>query len=76
MSKYRTLPEREKQKFWRSHIADWQSSKLSQKEYCKQHNLKLSTFGRWLNWLKKQNITETGLVPVSFTLPKAVDLSG
>ena len=70
MQDYRKLPESEKKTFWEHHVTSWQKSTMSQKEYCHTNNLKLSTFGYWINRLKKENIKDTGLVPVSFITPK------
>ena len=33
--------------FWRQHNLAWERSSLSQREYCRRHGLKLSTFGYW-----------------------------
>jgi hypothetical protein len=37
----------EKREIWRRHIESWQSSGVSQKEYCRQHELKYSRFVYW-----------------------------
>lgn len=76
MQEYRKLPEGEKQIFWQNHVTAWHKSTLSQKDYCKTNNLKLSTFGYWLNRLKKQKSSETGLVPISFTPLNIADSTG
>lgn len=70
MQDYRKLPESEKKTFWENHITSWHNSTMSQKEYCHTHNLKLSTFGYWINRLKKEKSKETGLVPISFITQK------
>lgn len=36
-----------KVRFWRSHIEGWERGGLSQREYCNQHRLSLSTFTLW-----------------------------
>lgn len=70
MQDYRNLPSEEKQAFWHNHISAWQKSASTRKEYCKTHNLKLSTFGYWQGRLKGQKNIEKELVPLSFPPPK------
>ncbi len=36
-----------KERFWRGHVEGWQRGGLSQREYCDQHGLALSTFTLW-----------------------------
>lgn len=36
-----------KVEFWHGHIKDWQSSGLSQRDYCRVHQVPLSTFTLW-----------------------------
>ena len=50
-----------KSAFWQQHITDWQSSGISQPDYCAKHNLKLSTFTYWRG---KQSKSRSKLVPV------------
>lgn len=40
---------------WQRHITSWQQSGLSQKAYCQQHLLGLSTFYSKYRELKKRN---------------------
>jgi hypothetical protein len=40
-------PEEKKEEYWSKHITQWQSSGLTQKSFCQQKNLKLSTFVYW-----------------------------
>jgi hypothetical protein len=39
--------------YWSIHISAWQKSGISQKEYCRQNNIPLTSFG---NWKRKINI--------------------
>jgi hypothetical protein len=54
---------------WFSLIENWQSSNLSQKEFCKQHNVALSAFHYWLGKVRKDSAVvegqgnSTGFVP-------------
>ncbi len=76
MEDYQNISREEKKAFWRNHITAWHESTISQKEYCKVHNIKISTFGYWINRLKKQKVSETGLVPVTFTPLNVAEKSG
>ncbi|MFT5727523.1 MAG: hypothetical protein ACI8PB_001659 [Desulforhopalus sp.] len=40
-----------KQKYWQNHLTSWSKSGLSQKHYCEQQLLALSTFCHWKNKL-------------------------
>ncbi len=42
-----------KQTLWTKHIADWQSSGLSQGTFCEQHGFTYTTFVYWRGRLKK-----------------------
>lgn len=46
-----------KHKFWEKHIQACANSGLSQREYCRQHSLALSSFGYWRRKIKN-NITD------------------
>ncbi|WDP87149.1 MAG: IS66 family insertion sequence element accessory protein TnpB [Desulfobacter sp.] len=37
----------ERTKFWRTHIEQWTETGLSQREYCKQNNLRSNRFTYW-----------------------------
>lgn len=53
-----------KQRLWQQHVAQWQTSQLSQREYCQQHNLALATFGYWRKRLSIAKTPENKLIPV------------
>lgn len=36
-----------KEQFWRNHFAAWETSGLTQVDYCKQNDLKLANFTYW-----------------------------
>jgi len=63
-----------KRKIWSERIASWKQSGLSQRAYCKQHQLVLGTFCYWRGRLKKQKAcSPTGkprFLPVTLTQPK------
>ena len=39
--------------FWRGHSEAWKLSRLTQREYCAQHNISLKNFGNWRAQLKR-----------------------
>lgn len=45
----RSEKNREKKKYWRSHIGAWKKSGLSQIDYCKRNNLSRHRFTYWKN---------------------------
>ena len=51
---------------WRQHIESWQSSGLSQAEYCSQQGINVRTFAARLCDYRKRPVTESAalLVPV------------
>lgn len=50
---------------WRQHIESWQSSGLSQAEYCGQRGINVRTFAARLSDYRKQSATDAlALVPV------------
>ena len=57
----------EKRRQWSSHVEQWQSSGVSQKEYCRRKGLKLSSFYYWKKRLK-QNASPMALVQVPVKL--------
>ena len=59
------LNPQEKAQFWKNHIDASQKSVLSQTEYCRQHNLKLSRFWYWKKRLKKVAKEEIRFVPLN-----------
>ncbi len=46
---YTKLNLSERKIFFRNHISTWKKSNLSQAKYCKQNNLKITTFIDWKN---------------------------
>jgi hypothetical protein len=53
----------EKRRFWELHHRYWNSSGLSQAEYCRENKLSLKTFGYWKRKLKTES-TPVRLVEV------------
>lgn len=50
-----------KLKFWRRHIEKWQSTDLSQKQYCARHRLHPKSFGYWKQILARLASSSTPL---------------
>lgn len=42
-----TLRFQEKRRFWQDHILTWQQSGLTQAGYCREHALRIKSFGYW-----------------------------
>ena len=70
-----------KTRYWQEHVESWQSSGLSQKAYCQQHNLKPYNLSYWKNKLDTQQEAKTtgGFVAVTLnsiseTLPQGLNL--
>ena len=59
----------EKTAYWQRHFKDWKQSGLSQRDYCKQHELTFSSFGYWRNRLRTNKAAAGKLIPVSVAPP-------
>ena len=55
----------EKHTFWKKHLADWSSSRLSQKAYCTQHGLKRANFSYWRKSLRASEPSRSKLIPIT-----------
>ncbi len=55
----------QKQEYWQEHIAAWDQSLLTQKEYCRTNGLSLSSFSYWRNKLNKQSGDQTQFYPLT-----------
>lgn len=53
-----------KKAFWQGHIDGWRQSQLSQRDYCRQHNLTFSSFGYWRTRLNRLQQSANKLIPV------------
>ena len=63
----------DKQRFWRDHMEGWQRSGVSQREYCAQQGLSLSTFTLWRRRLAAGSLVPVGVVDfVPLPLPVAL----
>ena len=50
----------QKRHFWKTHVASWRASRVSQAKYCRQHELKFHQFVYW-----RRKFTPNPTVPVS-----------
>lgn len=64
----------DKSAYWQQHIESWKKNGLSQRDYCKQHELTFSSFGYWRNRLKASDTTASKLIPVSVSRPASVNI--
>ena len=63
MSQEDTIRQQEleqKRRDWKAHITNWQSSRLSQTEYCRRHELKFHQFAYW-----RRKFTSKPCVPLA-----------
>ena len=61
----------QKRDFWQQHFDTWPQSGLTQRGYCDQHGLKLSTFTYWRQRLVESR-TPSKLIPVDVVTSRAV----
>jgi len=54
----------QKRQYWNTHITDWQTSRLSQTEYCRQHELRFHQFVYWRRRFAPQAAMPISLVQV------------
>jgi hypothetical protein len=74
LRKRRRVPGlREKEQFWWRHFEEWRISGLGQREYCKKHDIILSTFTLWRRRLKvaPEGYVEIVPVPAAKLVPEA-----
>ena len=64
----------DKSAYWQQHFTDWRQSGLSQRDYCKQHELTFSSFGYWRKLLKTNESASGKLIPVSVSRPPLVNV--
>ncbi len=56
-----------KQQFWKKHIASWEDSGLSQAEYCRKHGIPVKTFGYYKRRMAAAD-RPTKIIPVPQTV--------
>ena len=61
-------------KNWQCHISAWESSGISQREYCRQHSLALSTFGYWKRKLRLSNDGQPRFYPLAIPIEPIVEV--
>lgn len=61
---------------WRQHIENWQSSGLSQVEYCLQQRINARTFAaRLCDYRKRPAVESVALVPVQIEQPEPASVA-
>lgn len=65
MDIYRNQGQQNKQKILQKHIWACEDSGLSQREYCRQHSLALSTFGYWRRKIKRSTTDKPRFYPLT-----------
>jgi len=62
---YDSFDSQQRRKFWQTHIEQWQTSGLSQRAYCIQHDLIIHRFYDWRRRLKSADNNRVSFLPVS-----------
>lgn len=63
------MTSEQKQQHWQQLFNDWQQSQLSQKDFCKNHDLNLATFGYWRTKLCTKTAPKPKFIPVTIQKP-------
>jgi hypothetical protein len=58
-----------KAEYWQEQINNWQSSHLTQVQFCQQQGLAMSTFYSWQKKLRTETVSEQQLPPPFIELP-------
>lgn len=58
------MTSEQKQIFWQEHIDGCRQSHLSQRDYCKQHDLTFSSFSYWRTRINRLSTQGNKLIPV------------
>lgn len=64
---YDSLDSQQRREFWIDHIKQWQVSDLSQKAYCKKHDLIPHRFYDWKRRIKSANKPPVSFLPLALT---------
>ncbi len=62
---YDSFDSQQRRKFWLNHIEQWQTSGLSQRAYCIQHDLIIHRFYDWRRRFKSSENNRVAFLPVS-----------
>jgi hypothetical protein len=54
----------QRRRFWSTHVNAWKTSRLSQTEYCRRHELKFHQFVYWRRKFSPKPVTPVSLVQV------------
>lgn len=55
--------------FWAEHVRQWQDSGVSQRAYCRQHNLTPRKLTYWVGRSRRQAVAVGGIVPARIVDP-------
>jgi hypothetical protein len=62
---YDSFDSQQRRKFWQTHIEQWQTSGLSQRAYCIQHDLIIHRFYDWRRRIKPDDNKRVSFLPLS-----------
>jgi hypothetical protein len=68
MEEVRAAEREEKQRFWEEHLKSWETSGVTQNDYCRQNNLRLN---RFIYWKRKRSSKRPATVSlVEWPIPR------
>lgn len=62
--KFKPKETEKRRRYWQDQIKACEKGGLSQKEYCKQNNLCLSTLGNWKRRLRRDQVKRSSFVEI------------
>ena len=62
---YDSFDSQQRRQFWQTHIDQWQTSGLTQRAYCIQHDLIIHRFYDWRRRIKSAKNNSVSFLPVS-----------
>jgi hypothetical protein len=64
---YDSYDSQQKRTFWQTHIEKWQASGLSQRAYCRKHDLIIQRFYDWRRRIIPADNNQVSFLPVALT---------
>lgn len=69
----RSTNNNEREKYWEAHLLNQKSSNFSQKQYCINNKISLSTFGYWKRKLETSRKNDIQFFPVALPIPQKAE---
>lgn len=64
---YDSFDSKQKRKFWKNHIKQWEASGLSQRAYCRENDLIIQRFYDWKRRITTADKPYVSFLPVALT---------